>query len=192
MNPTKRYSRGVLGVVAALSLTVAGCGGGTAPAASAPGGTASSPGASGTTGWSQDHAGTSLTVLGEATLNSQVLEGLLPDFKEKTGIDVVIEQAPYDSVVQKATLDAQTNQGAYDVISLPYEFLGAFAEQDWIAPIDDRLSDTSSFVPRLRPRGDHPRLVDGLLSLARRHLWRTVEQRRDDDVLSQGSFRERR
>jgi len=158
MNPTKRYSCGVLGVVAALSLSVAACAGGTAPAASAPGGTASSPAASGTTSWSQDYAGTSLTVLGEATLNSQVLEGLLPDFKEKTGIDVLIEQAPYDSVVQKSTLDAQTKQGAYDVISLPYEFLGAFAEKDWIAPVDDRLANTSSFAPGFDPEGIIPAL----------------------------------
>jgi multiple sugar transport system substrate-binding protein len=158
MNPTGRYSRGALGVLAALTLTISACAGGTAPATSVPGGGASSPVTSGTTGWSQDYAGTSLTVIGEATLNSQVLEGLLPDFKAKTGIDVVIEQAPYDSVVQKVTLDAQTKQGAYDVVSLPYEFLGAFAEKAWIAPVDDRLANASSFAPDFDPQAIIPAL----------------------------------
>jgi multiple sugar transport system substrate-binding protein len=97
-------------------------------------------------------------VIAEATLNSQVLEGLLPDFNSKTGIDVQIEQAPYDSVVQKATLDAQTKQGAYDVVSLPYEYLGAFAENQWIAPIDDRLADTSSLAPEFDSQGIIPAL----------------------------------
>ena len=164
MNPTRRIARGALGAVAALSLIVGACGGATpasspAGGAASPAGGGSPPAVSGsTTEWSQAFAGTSLTLLGEATLNSQVLEGLLPDFKAKTGIDVVIEQAPYDSVVQKATLDGQTKQGAYDVISLPYEFLGAFAEQDWIAPVDDRLSDTSSFAPGFDPEAIIPAL----------------------------------
>jgi multiple sugar transport system substrate-binding protein len=97
-------------------------------------------------------------MIAEATLNSQVLESLLPDFKTKTGIDVQLEQAPYDSVVQKLTLDATTKQGGYDIVSLPYEFLGAFAEKGWIAPIDDRLAATSSFGPGFDPSAIIPAL----------------------------------
>jgi multiple sugar transport system substrate-binding protein len=153
-----RRSEGALTALAASTLIVTACGGTSAPAASAQAGGAStsagSPGAG--TSWSQDYAGTTLNVIGEATLNSQVLDGLLPDFREKTGIDVVIEQAPYDSVVQKVTLDAQTKQGGYDVVSLPYEFLGAFAEKQWIAPIDDRLA--GSLAPDFDPTAIIPAL----------------------------------
>jgi len=158
MNRTGRYRRTALAVLAILTLTVGACGTGPTPSPSVSSGTGSSPVAGGTTGWSQDYAGSSLSVIGEATLNSQVLEGLLPDFKAKTGIDVVIEQTPYDSVVQKVTLDAQTRQGAYDVVSLPYEYLGAFAEKDWIAPIDDRLADTASYAPGFDPQAIIPAL----------------------------------
>ncbi|MFN8520415.1 MAG: extracellular solute-binding protein [Chloroflexota bacterium] len=108
--------------------------------------------------WSQAYAGTTLNVIAEATLNTQVLQELLPDFTEKTGITVNIEQAPYDSVVQKVTLDASTNQGQYDVVSLPYEFLGAFATNGWITPIDDRLADSASFQPGFDPAGIIPAL----------------------------------
>jgi multiple sugar transport system substrate-binding protein len=165
MNRTARYRRGTPAVLAVLTMIIAACGNGSAPAtsgpvgsASGPAGSAAAPAGSGASAWSQDQAGTSLSVIAEATLNSQVLEGLLPDFKAKTGIDVQIEQAPYDSVVQKATLDAQTKQGAYDVVSLPYEYLGAFAENAWIAPIDDRLADTSAFAPEFDPQAIIPAL----------------------------------
>lgn len=97
-------------------------------------------------GWSQKYSGTELHVLGEATLNSTVLESLLPDFKKKTGISVVLEQAPYDQVVQKSVLDYSTKKGNYDVISIPYEYLGGFASKNYLLPIKDLLaSDASQF-----------------------------------------------
>jgi len=154
----------------ALAIAVTGCGGTTSPigssggpagGASVPAGTAGtvgSPGASGATAWSRANEGTSINLIAEATLNSQVLESLLPDFTEKTGIEVQIEQAPYDSVVQKLTLDATTKQGGYDIVSLPYEFLGAFAEKGWISPIDDRLANPGTFGPGFDPAAIIPAL----------------------------------
>jgi len=153
--------------LAALTIVLTGCGSTAAPAgssaasssaASAPAGSAGSPSASGAAAWSRASEGTALSMIAEATLNSQVLESLLPDFTAKTGIDVQLEQAPYDSVVQKLTLDATTKQGGYDIVSLPYEFLGAFAEKGWISPIDDRLADTSSFGPGFDPSAIIPAL----------------------------------
>ena len=84
--------------------------------------------------WSQQYKGTTLRVIGEATLNTQIITDLAGDFETKTGIKVVVEQAPYDSLVQKATLDFASNKGSYDVLSIPYEYLGAFAEKKYIAP----------------------------------------------------------
>lgn len=110
-------------------------------------------------GWSQDFAGTELHVLAEATLNSIVLEDLLDDFTDKTGIKVVLEQAPYDQVVQKAVLDYTTGKGDYDVVSIPYEYLGGFAGKEYLLPIDDTLKanegrigdgfDTGLILPEL-------------------------------------------
>ena len=86
------------------------------------------------TEWSQQYKGTTLRVIGEATLNTQIITDLAGDFEKKTGIKLVVEQAPYDSLVQKATLDFASNKGSYDVLSIPYEYLGAFAEKQYLSP----------------------------------------------------------
>jgi multiple sugar transport system substrate-binding protein len=79
-------------------------------------------------------SGTTLHFIGEATLNTQILQKLLPDFEKKTGIKVVVEQAPYDSLVQKAVLDFAAHKANYDVLSIPYEYLGSYAEKKYIVP----------------------------------------------------------
>lgn len=91
----------------------------------------------GSGGWSRAHAGKTLNVIAEATANSTILESQLADFDAKTGIKVKLEQAPYDSLVQKAVLDFTTKKGAYDVLSVPYEYLGSFAEKKYLRPLDD-------------------------------------------------------
>lgn len=111
----------------AVALALTGCSSGP---------TASGQDEKGPNGWSRKYAGTQLNVIAEATANSAILEKLLPDFEAETGIHVSLEQAPYDSVVQKAVLDFTTKKGNYDVLSVPYEYLGSFAENKYIAPID--------------------------------------------------------
>ena len=111
----------------ALALALAAC---------SSSGSTSSTTSTGADGWSRAYDGTTLNVIGEATANTQIIEKLLPDFEAKTGIKVNIEQAPYDSLVQKAVLDFTTHQGNYDVLSIPYEYLGAFAEKKYLSEQD--------------------------------------------------------
>ena len=113
------------------SLAVAGCSGSSTPDANA----------KNVEGWSQAHAGTTLNVIAEATANSGIIEDLLPDFERKTGIKVRLEQAPYDSLVQKAVLDFTTKKGTYDVLSIPYEYLGSFAEKKYLTELDDFVAN---------------------------------------------------
>jgi multiple sugar transport system substrate-binding protein len=122
--------------VVAVSLLVASCSSGGKDSASSSSTGASTP----ASGWSQECSGKSLNAIAEATANSQIIEKLLPDFKAKTGIDVTLEQAPYDSLVQKAVLDFNGNKGTYDVLSIPYEYLGAFAEKNYLANIDEMVN----------------------------------------------------
>jgi multiple sugar transport system substrate-binding protein len=110
-------------------------------------------------GWSQQYAGTQLVVLAEATANSEILTKHLDDFKKKTGISVQIEQAPVDSLTQKAVLDFNTKRGSYDVISIPSDHLGSYAEKKYIDPIDPWVQkppaptgtgfDTKDILPNL-------------------------------------------
>lgn len=98
-------------------------------------------------GWSKEFEGTTLNFIAEATLNTTILKELLPDFTEKTGIIVNVEEAPYDSLVQKVVLDFSTHKGGYDIISMPYEYLGSFAENQYIMPLDAELSKDAAPVP---------------------------------------------
>ncbi|MCX6432862.1 MAG: extracellular solute-binding protein [Actinobacteria bacterium] len=132
--------------VAALSLLLTSCSSSSSSSDTGGGGASAGGSAAAAGDWSQECSGTALSVIAEATANSQILEGLLPDFKEKTGIDVTIEQAPYDSLVQKAVLDFTGNKGAYDVLSVPYEYLGAFAEKNYLANIDDMVATAPTGV----------------------------------------------
>jgi multiple sugar transport system substrate-binding protein len=125
----RKVAVSAVGVVL-LAAPLAGCGGGSNSTS------ASAGAATSTDGWTRTYDGTTLNVIGEATANTQILEKLLPDFTTKTGITVKIEQAPYDSLVQKAVLDFTTKKANYDVLSIPYEYLGAFAEKQYIAQQD--------------------------------------------------------
>jgi multiple sugar transport system substrate-binding protein len=97
--------------------------------------------------WSQAYAGTHLHVIAEATANSQILEKLLPDFQKETGIEVTLDQAPYDDLVQKAVLNFATKSGTYDVLSIPYEYLGSFAGKQYIQIEDDFVKAAPEGVP---------------------------------------------
>ena len=140
-NPSRRAGSAAVSAVA-LAMLLAAC---SSSGSSASGGSAAG-GSGAAAGWSQECSGQSLSAIAEATANSQIIEKLLPDFKAKTGIDVTLEQAPYDSLVQKAVLDFTGNKGTYDVLSIPDEYLGAFAEKGYLANIDDMVSKAPTGV----------------------------------------------
>jgi len=158
-----RVSRPIATITSIIALTFAlsACSGGpattgsssapsAAPAQSAP---ASSGGAAGASAaaasWDACKAfsGATLNFIGEATTQTDVLKSLVPDFTDKTGITVNIEEAPYDNVVQKLLLDFTTHKAGYDIFSMPYEYLGSFVENGYIVPIDDWLSSGKLAVP---------------------------------------------
>ena len=86
------------------------------------------------------YAGTTIYIIGETVPPMDYVAELLPLFEEETGIKVEFEQAPYEQVVEKETLDLSSKTGNYDVISTPYEFLGSYVENGFIQPIDPFLA----------------------------------------------------
>jgi multiple sugar transport system substrate-binding protein len=143
----------VSGVVFALAFTACSSGATTAPSSGGASPSAGSPSAGGSaaasaaTEWPQTYKGTTLNFIGEATTQTDILKTLVSDFTAKTGITVNVEEAPYDNVVQKLTLDFSTHKAAYDVFSMPYEYLGSFVEQGYISPIDSYLTDSKLAAP---------------------------------------------
>lgn len=142
---------------AAAVLVLTGCGGPSAGAELDP---------DAANGWSQDFAGTELNVLAEATLNSDVLAQLAPEFTEMTGITVNIETAPFAQLVQNVTLDFSTGQGDYDVVSIPYDYLGAYAGSDYLEEITPLLEANAD---RIGPEFDQDDILPGLWDTAA--LW---------------------
>lgn len=92
------------------------------------------------------YAGSTIRFIGESVPPTNALVELIPQFEELTGIKVEVEIYPYNTVVQKEMLDVTSQQGYYDVMSLPYEHLGKFVENNYIVPIDKWLNDPK-FTP---------------------------------------------
>ncbi len=119
-------------------------------------------------GWSQEFAGTELNILAEATLNSDIIAELAPEFTAMTGIEVTIETAPFAQLVQRATLDFSTSQGDFDVVSIPYDYLGAYAGSGYLEEITplieenaDRVSDDFNQEDLISGLWDTAALWDG-------------------------------
>jgi multiple sugar transport system substrate-binding protein len=82
------------------------------------------------------YAGVTLHVIAEQQNPTLALEKQLADFEEQTGIQVELEMGPMDNVVGKEMLAMESKSGAYDVISIPYQFLGQLVVNDYIQSID--------------------------------------------------------
>lgn len=95
---------------------------------------------------SKNQSGTVIRFMGEASAVTDALESLIPDFEKQTGIKVIVEKYPYETVVQKAMLDFTSGTRTYDVLSLPYEYLGRVVDKGYIQDIDKYLSD-KKFTP---------------------------------------------
>ena len=81
------------------------------------------------------------------------IEELLPEFEEETGVDVNLEGVDYDTLLSRATNSFVSEQGDIDVIAPDSMWLSRFAENGWLAPLDDRISedadevDIEDFIP---------------------------------------------
>jgi ABC-type glycerol-3-phosphate transport system substrate-binding protein len=74
------------------------------------------------------------------------------DFTSETGIEVEILGVPHDNMHQQFLSDAISGGGAYDVLMVDQPWVAEFAENGYLAPLDDSVTDED--------RGD---FVDGTL-----------------------------
>ena len=66
---------------------------------------------------------------------------LAKEFTEETGIEVEILGVPHDNMHQQFLSDAISGAGAYDVLTVDQPWVAEFAQNGYLAPLDDRLSD---------------------------------------------------
>ncbi len=85
--------------------------------------------------------GVTINMIAEQQTPTVALSKQLGKFEELTGIKVNLEMAPFDNVVQKITLAMQSGSDDYDVIAVPYQFLGNLAVNEFIQPLEPLMSN---------------------------------------------------
>jgi len=84
---------------------------------------------------------TEIRFMGEATQITDSLESIISEYEQQSGIKVIIEKYPYETVVQKAMLDFTSGTRTYDLLSVPYEYLGRLVDKGYIQDIENYLAD---------------------------------------------------
>ncbi len=105
--------------------------------------------------FSRDHEGTTLNLLMEDLLETTIIEQMLPEFQELTGITVNFEKVVYDVMREKLVpqLAAGPGNGSYDVLEVDFYWVYEFARSNWVEPLDDRIAgsdgaiDLSRYIP---------------------------------------------
>jgi len=116
--------------------------------------------------FSRDYEGTTLNMLMEDVLETTIIEGLLPDFTEKTGITVNFEKVAYPVMHEKLVpqLASGPGNGSYDVLEVDFYWVYEFARSGWVEDLGGRIAasegqvDLERYIPALLNTGS---TVDG-------------------------------
>eukprot|EP01037_Dinobryon_pediforme_P032986 gene32986-38228_t len=84
---------------------------------------------------------------------------LLPEFEKATGIKVNYEIVPYENTREKQVLNFNS-KGDLTLALVDLVWIGEFAENGWIAPIEKFTSDAAITDPGLNLKGFFPLLLD--------------------------------
>jgi len=88
----------------------------------------------------QKYEGVTIRVIAEQQNPTLAMQKQIPKFEEITGINVELEIGPMDNVVGKEMLALESGTGAYDLISIPYQFLGQLVKNGYLQPLDPLLN----------------------------------------------------
>lgn len=61
---------------------------------------------------------------------------LLAEFKEETGIDVVVNEVSWDDIRDKIAIASSGGASAADVVEVDWSWVGEFYAADWLEPLD--------------------------------------------------------
>lgn len=84
---------------------------------------------------------------------------LLPEFEKKTGIKVNYEIVPYENAREKEVLNF-TSRGDLTLALVDLVWIGEFAENGWLVPVDELAKDKATTDPNLKLDGFFPLLLD--------------------------------
>jgi ABC-type glycerol-3-phosphate transport system substrate-binding protein len=101
---------------------------------------------------SRDFDGTTLNLLMEDLLETTVIEDMLPEFTEQTGITVNFEKVSYGVMREKLVpqLAAGAGNGSYDVLEVDFYWVNEFARSGWMEALDERIANAGGAVDLAR------------------------------------------
>lgn len=98
--------------------------------------------------FSKDYDGVTLNLLMEDLNDTDVIEAMLPEFKELTGITVNFEKVAYGVMHEKLVpqLAAGPGNGTYDVLEVDFYWVYEFARSNWVEVLDDRIANSGGAI----------------------------------------------
>ena len=110
--------------------------------------------------YSRDYEGTTLNLLMEDLLETTIIEEMLPEFAELTGITVNFEKVAYPVMREKLVpqLAAGPGNGSYDVLEVDFYWVYEFARSGWVEDLGPRISESNGQV-------DLQRYIPALLNI---------------------------
>jgi len=107
--------------------------------------------------FSRDYEGATLNLLMEDLLETTIIEEMLPEFNELTGITVNFEKVAYPVMHEKLVpqLAAGPGNGSYDVLEVDFYWVYEFARSGWVEDLGTRIEaangqfDLARYIPAL-------------------------------------------
>lgn len=98
--------------------------------------------------FSRDFEGTTLNLLMEDLLETTIIEEMLPEFSELTGITVNFEKVAYGVMHEKLVpqLAAGPGNGTYDVLEVDFYWVYEFARSGWVEDLGQRITDSGGAI----------------------------------------------
>ncbi|MEO1679309.1 MAG: sugar ABC transporter substrate-binding protein [Pseudomonadota bacterium] len=91
------------------------------------------------------YAGTTVDVVFLLRPGYEAIEAMLPAFEEETGIEINIIKHPYENALGEQVRDFVA-QGDLDIALIDLVWIGNFAENEWIVPVDEIMADYPDIV----------------------------------------------
>ncbi len=85
---------------------------------------------------------------------------MIPEFTKQTGIKVKWDIIPYESTLQKLTLDFTGGKAVYDGVLADVVWIGNFGASGWMVPLEKFYKDSKLADPKLNLKGFFPILLD--------------------------------
>lgn len=115
-------------------------------------------------GWglaaSQEFAGKKITVVTLEGAQSQGVEAVVPLFEKATGAKVEVVKYPWGSLLEKVMMDFSTGMGTFDIVVMTANQIGAYAEANFIQPIEKYVNDPAIADRNLNLKDFSPALLD--------------------------------